>query len=171
MKNPLILLFQALSILRSRSKTATAIRPLSSLKKVAVIMDADAPDAQKCASAVKDYFSSRYLPSDIYALSFSKEKVELKDCIVIGRKNRNFYSRPKRSKKHPAVDYNTDLLVDLSLDNNFSQKYILRCSKAKFKMGRSQECSKYFNIVISNSEAYSQSEVFAQMASLLNTIK
>ncbi len=171
MKNPFILLCQALSICRSRSKVPTAIRPLSSLKKAAVIFDADAPDAQKCATAVKEYFASRYLSCDIYALSAAKPAPQLKDCIVIGRRNCNIYHRPKRSKKHPAVDYNTGLLVDLTLDSLFTQRYIMRCSKAGFKIGRSADNSPYFDIVISNSETYSQSEVFSQMASLLNTIK
>jgi hypothetical protein len=64
------------------------------------------------------------------------------------RNQLNWYYKPIDEAVQRFVDNEYDLLMDLSLDNPFPIRYILACSKAKFKAGRYSELEEYLDFMI-----------------------
>ncbi len=73
MKNPLVLLGRALSLHRHRSHIPTGFTPLSKVKRVMVVMDADEPSAGECVKEVGEFFARKGISCDIYAFSRLKQ--------------------------------------------------------------------------------------------------
>ena len=173
MRNPFVILARALSLARHRSKIEHAICPLSKCSKVTVLIDGTDSSAQACADEANAFFVKRKLACQIFVINPSKEapKEQVKGAQMILRKNIKWYGRAKRSKKHPYPDGKEDLLINLLPEDNYTAHYASLCSMAKFKVGIYQSGRKpLFDLLISNTDNFSQVQIFAQIEAVLNSI-
>ena len=66
-----------------------------------------------------------------------------------GQADLNWFMKPQGNEVENFVNQEFDILIDLSLDYSFPLNYICRLSRAKFKVGRTQENgTKYYDMLI-----------------------
>lgn len=170
MRNPVILLGRAISLHRHRSQRATGLTPLPRIHNVMLLLDAGDDSASKCAIAARKYFTDKGLECKAYAFSEEKEHNAVDGAILLVKRNFNWFGRPKRSKRSPAVNFDADLFIDLTTSGIYAAEYCARCCKAAFKVSRNQTKDSIFNLVI-NSKGYSAAEVFENLTPLLESVK
>ena len=64
------------------------------------------------------------------------------------RKNVNWYGRPSNPAVDEFIAKDFDILIDLSMDDNFSIRYITSLSKAKFKVGRFTDKADLYDFMV-----------------------
>ena len=171
MKNPLVSLVRALAVRRNSSKVKTAFVPLGKLHSASVIIDADQSDSQNCADFVTAFFSKCGISLSLYALSLAKEPVQIKGATLLSSKDISVFGLPRKGRRHPQVKLDTDLFINLTAGASFAADYSAICSSAKMKVGRRNPGRSVYDLLILNSENYTQSEVFKQMSSIMLRIK
>ena len=87
--NPLVSIARFLALGIHKSKVPTGFTPLSKVRVVTVMLDAEGKDAQSLVDSVNKYFSSKGIRAEIFALSREKKPVALKGAGVL-------YQRPHR---------------------------------------------------------------------------
>lgn len=173
MKNPFISLARFFSLARHRSKIPHDICPLSKCKKACVLIDGKDKSAQSCVDEVNAFFSERKLACKVFVIDERKEAPvsEMKGARMILRKNIKWYGRAKRSNKYPYPDGAEDILVNLLPEDNFTAYYASVCSQARFKVGIYQSGKKpLFDLLITNTQNFSQKQIFTQISQVLNSI-
>jgi hypothetical protein len=68
------------------------------------------------------------------------------------RNDLNFFFIPKTNFVLDFIEKPIDMLIDLSIDENFPLYYISSLSKAKFKIGKQQKEHNCFDVMIDNSK-------------------
>ncbi len=170
MRNPIVLLGRAISLHKHHSERETGLTPLSKLHSVMLLLDADDDSAGKCALAAKKYFAAKGLECKAYAFSGEKEHVAVEGTTLLLKRNFNWFGRPKRSRRSPAVDFEADLFIDLTASGIYATEYCARCCKAGFKISRKQTKDSIFNLVI-ESDGYGSAEVLENLIPLIETVK
>lgn len=64
------------------------------------------------------------------------------------RSQLNWYGKPTGENVEAFIKKSFDILLDLSLDNPFPVKYVVACSKARFKAGRYASDQEYLDFMI-----------------------
>ena len=160
--NPFVELARKISLARHRSKVPHAICPLSKCKEAVVLVDGTKPQVQECVDAANAFFSARHINCRIFVINTLKE--------FAGSPVAGAYGRSKRSKKHPCVNAGEDLLINLAGPENFTAYYASVCSKAKFKVGVYDTKAQLFDVLVSNTESYSQKQVFLQISNIISSV-
>lgn len=170
MRNPIISLGRAISLRKHRSQRESRLTPLPKIHSVMLLLDANDSSAGKCALAAKKYFTATGLECKVYAFSGEKEHVSVEGAILLAKRNFNWFGRPKRSRRSPAVDFEADLFIDLTASGIYAAEYCARCCKAAFKVSRKQTNDSIFNLVM-ESDGYSAAEVLENLIPLLESVK
>jgi len=128
------------------SKVPTSLMHLRDISMVTVLLDADAPDAAETEATVKEYFASRGI-----------------QLILV----------PVMARKRIKVHKDTQVLLSLVPGANWQLEFVVRRSRAVFKIGRTQLEGEPFDMVVSDPEGthFSQVEVFGRMMELLEGLK
>lgn len=170
--NPFVELARKISLARHRSKVPHAICPLSKCKEAVVLVDGTKPQVQECVDAANAFFSARHINCRIFVINTLKEFVggPVAGAQLLTRKNVKWYGRSKRSKNHPCVNAGEDLLINLAGPENFTAYYASVCSKAKFKVGVYETKAQLFDVLVSNTESYSQKQVFLQISNIISSV-
>lgn len=168
MKNPFIPIARSLSLLRHRSKVKTSMCPLNSCKTVTVFVDASQAGVQDCVNVIESYFTGKKMAHKIFVVNHAEPALTLNACTVLNRKDIKWFGRPKRSKKHPVVNGEEDLFINLASKECYTAYYAMRCSKAKYKIGIYPEAKP--DTLITNTTGYSQKDIFVQISSVLNSL-
>ena len=171
MKNPLVSAVRALAVRRNASKSKTAFVPLAKLHSVCVIVDADHPDSQNCADFVTAFFSKCGIALSLYAITLAKEPVSIKGATMITSRDISIFGLPRKGRKHPQVNLSTDLFINLTAGTVFAADYCAIWSAARIKVGRVNPRRGTYDLLILNSEIYTQSEVFKEMSSIMLRIR
>lgn len=171
MKNPFVEAARFVSVCRFKSKAQTGFISLQKVKRAVVLVEADAPDAQNCTDFVNAFFGKCNIKVDVFAFTVSKVPADLKGAVVLGRKDLKWFGRPKISPKHPAVNVQEDLLVNLVGSGIWAADWTAIASGAKMKVGRIQPRKNLYDLQILNSEGFSQSEVFKQVGGILINVR
>lgn len=131
---------------RFGSKVPTALMPLQDISQVTVLLDADAPDAADALEKVKEYFALKGI-----------------QLIVV----------PVFAKKCIRVHRQTQVLLSLVPGCAWRLEYVVRRSRACFKIGREQLPTEPFDLVVSDPEGttYPQTEVFVRMMELVERFR
>ncbi len=163
---------RTLSIAFDRSKEPHCVCPISKCPKITVFMDARESSARDCAAAVTEFFSKYKVSLKLFALDAEKGSAPkpIEGAQMLLYKDLKWFGRPKRSKKHPVVDGNEDLFINLCAQDNFTAHYCAVCSKAHFKIGICSGHSQLYDILVSNTENYTQKQIFLQISSIIRTI-
>ena len=90
---------------------------------------------------------------------------------MLSSKDISIFGLPRRGRRHPQVKLDTDLFINLTSGDTFAADYSAICSSAKMKVGRRNPGRSVYDLLILNSENYTQSEVFKQMSSIMLRIK
>jgi hypothetical protein len=68
------------------------------------------------------------------------------------RSDLNLFFKPKTQFIHDFIEKSFDMLIDLSIDDNFPLFFISSLSKAKFKIGKLQQGHNCFDVMIDTSK-------------------
>ena len=134
--NPLTLLVRKIAVKRHACTAPTCIMPIGDVKRAVVFVDNDA-DADFAAKAVKKFFEAYGIP----VLIICPQKWDI-----------NLFGWLKKPKLQEAADFNADLLISLAGVENFAAEHFVKCTPARFKVGRFELPGNVFDIVISNRE-------------------
>lgn len=90
---------------------------------------------------------------------------------MITSRDISIFGLPRKGRRHPQVNPATDLFINLTAGTVFAADYCAICSSAKMKVGRLNPRKGVYDLLILNSESFTQSEVFKQMSSIMLRIK
>lgn len=129
-----------------RSKVPTSLMRLADISQVTVLLDADAEDAAAAEEKVKKYFANKGIQLVIF---------------------------PVRQKKLIRAYRNTQVLLSLVSGDNWHLEYVIRRSRASFKIGRTQLPGDVLDLVVSDPEGthFPQTEVFGRMMEIVEGLK
>ncbi len=139
--------FPASILIRAfRSKNPTSLMRLADISQVTVLLDADAEDASAAMDKVQGYFARKGIQLVIF---------------------------PVRQKKFIRAYRNTQVLLSLVPGSSWHLEYVVKRSRALFKIGRTQLPGEPFDLVVSDpaGTSYPQCEVFARMMELVESFK
>ena len=124
------------------SKVPTSLMRLKDISQVTVLLDAGAPDAAEALDKVKEYFALKGI-----------------QLIIV----------PVLPKKCIRAHRQTQVLLSLVPGCDWRLEYVVRRSRACFKIGRVQLPGEPFDLVVSDPAGthYPQTEVFARMTELM----
>lgn len=127
------------------SKVPTSLMALSDISQVTVLLDDGAPDAVDAMDMVKTYFAAKGI-----------------QLIVV----------PVLAKKRIKVHRNTQVLLSLVPGDDWRLEYVVKRSRACFKIGRTQLPGEPFDLVVSDPDgtSFPQTEVFARMMELVEAL-
>lgn len=168
--NPLVSIARFLALGIHKSKVPTGFTPLSKVRVATVMLDAEGKDAQSLVDSVNKYFSGKGIRAEIFALSREKKPAALKGAYMLGRRNVNWFGKPRKNKRTPRVDLGEQLFINLLPSDNFTSQFCAAASQAVFKIGCASSSKGIYDIFV-DSEGHAPSDIFAQMAGLLDTVK
>ena len=128
-----------------KNQRDSAFHNYSSAKKVGVIFNATQQDTYETARKYIKELTNKGL--EVKALGFvdSKEVLDFYQKSVhfeyFSRKNLNWYSKPNNPNTQQFLETPFDILVDLSIVEDFPIQYIVGLSRAQFKVGCAKESS------------------------------
>ncbi|MCF0176266.1 MAG: hypothetical protein HUJ94_05455 [Bacteroidales bacterium] len=158
------------------SPVKTGFIPMASVRSVAVIVDVEDKSYDACKESVNRFFKGAR--ADIWYFDFrrlGKEELLLTSInTTILRTDIGWYGRPDLNKIAPLLDEEDgyDILISLIPNVDFPNEFIVKASRAKFKIGVTTEMTgKPFDLVISNPEGTSnQAEMFNSIKEYLTKI-
>ena len=124
-----------------------------SAKTVGVIFNATQQETYEIARQYIQELSRRDNLS-VKSLGFvdSKEVLEFYQKSLVfnyfSRKNLNWYSKPNNPNTQEFINTQFDILIDLSIVEDFPIQYIVGLSKAKFKVGSVKENKNFYDFMI-----------------------
>lgn len=144
-----------IALRKNRSKTRTAILPLSCIKNAFVLIDRTEAEYELAEEMAKEYFRSKGIEAIVLA-------PDRRDLDLLGRIKRKLRSGQQE-----------DLLISLYPVNRYEAEYEAKCSGARFKVGRYPLEKAIFDLIVSNreNEFPKQWEVFESMKDFLEKIK
>lgn len=128
-----------------RSKVPTSLMRLADISQVTVLLDAGASDAVEAMDKVKTHFAIKGI-----------------QLIIV----------PVFPKKIIKVHRNTQVLLSLVPGDDWRLEYVVKRSRACFKIGRTQLPGEPFDLVVSDPDgtSFPQTEVFARMMELVEAL-
>ncbi len=169
-------LFRRSNLKRNSSKVPTGILPLSQIKSYVAIIDVEEPLYNTCKDQVMNYFRSRNIRGSIFFQDFRKigneDRLITSIQTTITRKDVNWFGKPSKYKLDVMEELNPDLFICLIRDPEFPIEYLVRTSKARFKVGRKQINGNLFDLVINDpkDKPITELESFKAMKSYLEKI-
>lgn len=128
------------------SRIPTSIVPLTQFRRVTLLLDATAPDAEKAWNDALTFFGKT-------GSELTVVPVERKGLIRTSRR--------------------TDVLISLLPVHDWRSRYVVCRSQAVFKIGRGQFGKPVFDLVVSDPEGrtFPQSEVLGKIFDILRKLK
>jgi len=147
---------------------------LDTAKSVGIIFNATKQSSFDAAKELAEYISKKQ--ADVFALGFVDSKEILNyysdrsGFDFFSRKNLNWYGKPNNPVTEKFINRETDILIDLSLENFFPIQYIVGLSKARFKSGRFIEGDSYYDLMIDIRKNNELSSFIKHLKHYLSTI-
>lgn len=124
----------------------------SSSKSIGVVFNATHQDTYEIArDYIKKLIDSNH---QVKALGFvdSKEVLDFYQKNIhfdfFSRKNLNWYGKPNNPNTKEFISSEFDILIDLSIVEDYSIQYIVGLSKAQFKVGSVKKSKNYYDFMI-----------------------
>jgi len=144
-----------LKILRSKSKKLKRKRGVfnfDNAKTVGIVFNATKQESFDIAYEFVKYLEQKSIKVETLGFVDSKEVRdfyrETVNTKYFSKKNLNWYGKPKNENVEKFINKNFDILIDLSLIDEYPILYISALSKAKFKVGRFSGKSEYLDFMI-----------------------
>ena len=129
-----------LSNKKKKIKRERGIYNFDTAKTCGIVFNASTQETYDKAKHFIDFLKTKNI--NVVAIGFVDSK-EVKDFYretihfkFFSRKNINWYGKPKNENVDDFISKKFDLLIDLSLENDYPLEYIAAMSLAKFKVGR-----------------------------------
>lgn len=170
--NLFVQIARKIALTRHRSKVSHNICPLSICKSSLVLLDGTKANLQPCVDLIEKFFGERHIQCRVFLINLQKNvsPVLVKGAETLTLKNVNWFGRVKRTKRNPKVIDNEDLLINLLPMDNFTAYYVSVCSPAKFKIGIYDTPDHINDLSISNTEGFSQEQIFNQISNIIKSI-
>ncbi len=165
------------SLKKAASRQPTGLLPLQAVKSAVAFIDVEDPGFDSCKNAILAFYREKGIKGDIFFFDFRKiakgERLITSINTTVLRKDLNWYGRPSREKARIMLDGNPDLLLSLFPTVNYPLEYMVRCSTARFKVGREQLSGNIFDLVALDppGSPLSQANAFREIVNLLEKIR
>ena len=163
-------IFRRKFLRRYSSKQPTGLVPLSEIRSVSIVLDAQENGVDDCKEAALAYFKSKGIKVNVYFLDLSKKGEDERQITSLNntilRKDLNWYGRP-------ALEIiGADVLLSLVDNVDFPIAALAGCSGAVFKIGRVQLPGRTFDLVVEDSPSHElgPSDAFKEITRYLETI-
>ena len=144
-----------LKILRSKSKKLKRERGVfnfDNAKTVGIVFNATKQDSFDIAYEFVQFLEHKTIKVETLGFVDSKEVRdfyrETVNTKYFSKKNLNWFGKPKNENVEKFINKSFDILIDLSLIDEYPILYISALSKAKFKVGRLSGKVEYLDFMI-----------------------
>jgi hypothetical protein len=152
------------------------LKNLEQAKRIGILYSLDdVPDYDKISQFVSEL---QHEHKDVKALGFVKNKSLVNRFLpklsfdFFSMKDISWFYKPLHSKLKDFIDKEFDLLIDLSVNENFPLKYIAGLSHSFCKIGRfSEENISYYDLMIDIKSTSTLEDYLGQVRHYLTVIK
>lgn len=144
-------------------------------KSAGIVFNASSQDSYDVANKFLKFLEEKKITVKSIGFVNSKEVRdfyrETVNTSFFSRKNINWYGKPKNENVEKFINNDFDILLDLSLTDEYPILYISALSKAKFKVGRLTGKVEYLDFMIDiskNPDYYFLIEQIKHYLSILN---
>ena len=160
-------IFRRKFLRRYSSKQPTGLVPLSEIRSVSIVLDAQENGVDDCKEAALTYFKSKGMSKKG---EDERQITSLNNTIL--RKDLNWYGRPSLEIIEMISSDGADVLLSLVDNVDFPIAALAGCSGAVFKIGRVQLPGRTFDLVVEDSPSHElgPSDAFKEITRYLETI-
>ena len=170
-------LFQRYSLKKSASKEPTGLLSLKAVRSAVAFIDVEDSSWESCKNALMAFFREHGIKGDIFF--FDIRRIEKGERLITSinttvlKKDLNWYERPSPEKTRIMLEGEPDLFISLLPRANYPLEYMVRCSRARFKVGREQLPGNVFDLVVKDpaDRRLNQAEAFAEISNFLTRIQ
>ena len=148
---------------------------LNNAKNIGLIYNATNQSTYNSAIKLIKFLQEKNIKTNSLGYVNSKEVLNFyetsKGVDFFSRNNLNWYGKPNNPNTNNFIEKEFDILIDLSLDDDFPLQYIIALSKAKFKVGRFTSKEGYYDFMINVEEKKELNFLIDQIKHYLTMIK
>lgn len=169
--------FRKRSLRKHSSTVPTEILPLGKIHSYVAIIDVEEQSFDTCKTAIMNFFRANDIKGCVFFQDFrkigSEDRLITSIQTTITKKDLDWIGRPSRYKMNVLEEQAPDLFISLVKNPDFAIEYMVRTSKARFKIGRTQIDGDIFDLVISDptGKEVSQKDCFSVIKSYLTKIQ
>jgi hypothetical protein len=161
---------------QARTERTLRLKNLEQAKKIGILYSLDdVPDYDKISRFVSEL---QHEHKDVKALGFVKNKALVNRFLpklsfdFFSKRDVSLFYKPLHNKLRDFIDKEFDLLIDLSIHENFPLKYIAGLSHSLCKIGRfSEENVSYYDLMIDIKPSSTLEDYLGQIRHYLTVIK
>ena len=165
------------SLKKYASATPTGILPLEKIRSAVVLLDVEDTSFDTCKNDIMVFFRERGIMVDIYFVDFRKltegERLITSITGTVLKKDLNWFGRPSKEKIAQLIEPEPDMLISLFQKSDFPIEFMVKVSRARFKIGREQLPGDPFDLVIKDpaGKQYSEAELFREIVKFFSKIR
>jgi hypothetical protein len=165
------------SFRKSASQEPTGLLSLQAVRSAVAFISVEEQDFEACKNDILAFCREHGIKGSVFFFDFRKiekgERLITSIATTVLRKDLNWYGRPSEEKTRIMLEGEPDLFISLLPVNTYPLEYMVRCSKARFKVGRRQLAGDVFDLVVLDpaDKTLSQRESFREIVKLLETVK
>lgn len=150
--------------------------PIKDVKNVCFVFDVGEESVSEAVKYLADYLNEKQIQYSGFAIDLKQNKhsgffLDFK-TQTITKKDLSFIGTPNAQVIDKISKMNPDLYIDFCQNKNYTHDFIVRSSKATFKVGRFDNDDHPFDLVIgSNKPGYSPLDYIKQVIHHLTSIK
>ena len=161
------------------SDIPTGFIPLSEISSVNVVVDVEEPGFDQLKEDILAWGRQSGIKVGIFFFDFrklGKEELLLTSIqTTLLRRELDWIGTPDLAKVTPIIEDKSDLFISLIENGNFPIDFLIKCAKARFKVGRYPYEGHVFNMVFSGSPTAdlrsNAREIFANIIEFLGKIQ
>lgn len=156
-------------------KRNASFQNYSTAKKVGVIFNATQQNTYELARKYIKSLSDKGMQVNALGFVNSKEVLDFyqksSHFDFFSKQNLNWYSKPNNPNTQDFINGEFDILIDLSIVEDFPIQYIVGLSKAKFKVGCVKKNENFYDFMLQLNEKKELSYFIEQLEYYLGMIK
>lgn len=172
-------IFRKKRLRKMASDVPTGLIPLSEISTVNAVIDVEEPGFDLLKEDIMLWGKVNGLKVNIFFLDFRKlgkdELLLTSIQTTILKKELDWIGMPNLNKISALIDEKSDLFISMVENSRFPIDFLSKCTKARFKIGRTAYDGDAFDMVITGSHTADlrsdSRQVFAAMTDFLTKIK
>lgn len=165
--------FQERALRKNASAVPTGLLPLSEIGSMTVLLDWEKREFDECKNDLAYFCRLHGIRLKMFFFNFQKiesdERLITSVSNTVLRRDLTWRGTFKEEKNHLLFANPSDILIVLAEYSDFPTEYFVKCSRARFKVGRTQLPGQPYDLILSNPEGKecSQTEVFKAVKDIL----
>lgn len=165
--------FQDRALRKNASDVPTGLIPLSEIRSMTVVVDWEKRDFDECKNDLAYFCRLHDISLKMFFFNFQKipndERLITSVTNTVLRKELTWVGTFKEEKNHLLFANPSDLLLVLAEYSDFSTEYFVKCSRSRFKVGRTALPGQPYDLLLTNPQGKecSQTEVFKAVKDIL----